>query len=231
MVRGPGYLSDGIKVTSKESRFELLCCEMCSVDEKRDHIAEMPHSALKKLREEHKETKWNHPYTVNYLVIQFQIPGISFTMHMAARNGQDPNSEVCSGYVDMFTEFVDGSDEFRKNRFKIIPTVRVGNWIVRNMVGAKPALLARKISCNYYRGEDYLEIDVDIASSYVAQKILGVVKGYAKSLQVDLGFLIEGREENELSEVMISAVRFHHVDLSSIPPLVAVTTDENSGEE
>jgi len=39
------------------------------------------------------------------------------------------------------------------------------------------------------------------------------------NVQVDLGFLIEGREEKELPEVMLGAVRFHNVDLGTIPKL------------
>jgi len=218
-VRGSKYLIDGVKVKSEESRFMTACCEMCGVGEKIDHIASLKHSALHRLRKEADLPKGSHPFPINFLIIQFQLPGISFTMYMQTRKGQDPNSEVCPGYTRLVNEFVNGSDDFRNSRFKILPTVVVGGWIVRKMVGAKPALLGRKISCTYHRGEDYLEVDVDIASSYVAQKILGVVQGYCKTLQVDLGFLIEGREEKELPEVMLGAVRFHHVDLSKIPPL------------
>mmetsp|Transcript_14801 Transcript_14801/g.22423 ORF Transcript_14801/g.22423 Transcript_14801/m.22423 type:complete len:748 (-) Transcript_14801:128-2371(-) len=218
-VRGANYLVDGVKIKSKQSRFEIVCCELGSVGEKVDHIANLSHSAIHKLRKEVLQQKRRHPFPIDFIVIQFQLPGISFTMYMKARAGQDPNYEVCPGYIDLFKEFVDGPDDFRNTRFKIVPTVRVGNWMVRKMVGAKPALLGRKITCSYYRRKDYLEIDVDIASSYVAQKILGVVQGYCKTLQVDLGFLIEGREKKELPEVMIGAIRFHHVDLTKIPPL------------
>eukprot|EP00471_Norrisiella_sphaerica_P013362 CAMPEP_0184493522 /NCGR_PEP_ID=MMETSP0113_2-20130426/26207_1 /TAXON_ID=91329 /ORGANISM="Norrisiella sphaerica, Strain BC52" /LENGTH=764 /DNA_ID=CAMNT_0026878813 /DNA_START=332 /DNA_END=2626 /DNA_ORIENTATION=+ len=218
-VRGAKYLVDGIKVVSKDYRFEVACCEMCGVEEKIDHIASYKHSALNRLRRENKYHAKSHPFPVNYLIIQFQLPGISFTMYMQARKGQNPDEEVCPGFSNLMNEFIDGSDDFRNSRFKILPTVREGGWMVKKMVGAKPALLGRKISCCYNRGEDYLEIDVDIATSYVAQKILGVVQGYCKSLIVDLGFLIEGREEKELPEVMLGAVRFHNVDLAQIPKL------------
>eukprot|EP00470_Lotharella_oceanica_P011491 CAMPEP_0170187720 /NCGR_PEP_ID=MMETSP0040_2-20121228/42434_1 /TAXON_ID=641309 /ORGANISM="Lotharella oceanica, Strain CCMP622" /LENGTH=172 /DNA_ID=CAMNT_0010434823 /DNA_START=189 /DNA_END=710 /DNA_ORIENTATION=+ len=140
-------------------------------------------------------------------------------MYMKARLNQDPDKEVCPGYSKMFDNFVNKGDDYRNERFKIVPTVIVGSWIVRKMVGAKPALLGRKITCSYHKGEDYLEIDVDISSSYVAQKILGVVQGTCKTLQVDLGFLIEGKNERELPEVMIGAIRYHHVDLGAIPQL------------
>jgi len=218
-VRGARYLVDGIKNVSKVSRFEVACCEMCAVGEKIDHIASLKHSALHRLRNESRYAEGSHPFSVNFLLIQFQLPGISFTMYMRARQNQNPNQEVCPGFSEMMNQFINGTDDYRNDRFKILPTVREGSWMVRKMVGAKPALLGKKISCTYSKGVDYLEIDVDIATSYVAQKILGVVQGYAKNLIVDLGFLIEGREEKELPEVMLGAVRFHNVDLGTIPKL------------
>jgi hypothetical protein len=42
-----------------------------------------------------------------------------------------------------------------------------GNFIVKNAVGAKPAILGKKLKQSYYRGENYFELDVDIASSSV----------------------------------------------------------------
>jgi hypothetical protein len=54
-----------------------------------------------------------------------------------------------------------------------------------------------------------MEIDVDIASSYVAQKILGVVRGYAKKLTMDLAVVIQGNSEEELPERVLGVVRFH----------------------
>eukprot|EP00472_Partenskyella_glossopodia_P011432 CAMPEP_0197526726 /NCGR_PEP_ID=MMETSP1318-20131121/19110_1 /TAXON_ID=552666 /ORGANISM="Partenskyella glossopodia, Strain RCC365" /LENGTH=710 /DNA_ID=CAMNT_0043081037 /DNA_START=346 /DNA_END=2478 /DNA_ORIENTATION=+ len=226
-VRGPGYMTDGIKVLSKESRFETVVCEMCSVGEKVDHIAGYKHSAIHRLRREYKYPKDAHPFPINFLIIQFQLPGISFTMYMQARANQKPDTEISSGFTRMFNMFVDGDNDYRNSRFKILPTVKVGNWIVRKMVGAKPALLGQKIACCYSRGPDYLEIDVDIASSYVAQKILGVVQGYCKTLQVDLGFFIEGRCVEELPECVLGAVRFHHVDLGAIPPLGPLVPNES----
>mmetsp|Transcript_16692 Transcript_16692/g.23348 ORF Transcript_16692/g.23348 Transcript_16692/m.23348 type:complete len:665 (-) Transcript_16692:265-2259(-) len=221
MLRGKNYLIDSIKEHSLESRFSLECCELYAVDCTVDHVASKDYSALAKLRAESFFPEGSNVYPINFLIIQFQLPGKSFTLYMKAKKNQDPNSNVCSDYTKLFNEFVEGSDEFRNERFKIVPTVVEGSWFVRNVVGGKPALLGRKITCSYHRGKDYLEIDVDVSSSYIAQKILDVVEGSCKTLEVDLGFLIEGRKESELPEVLIGAVRFHHVDITQIPDLKA----------
>ena len=38
---------------------------------------------------------------------------------------------------------------------------------------------------------NYFELDIDIASSAIAQKVVGVAYGYAKLLTVDMAFVLE----------------------------------------
>lgn len=45
-------------------------------------------------------------------------------------------------------------------RFKLIPSIVSGPFIVRKAVGNKPALLGRKVSQRYFRGAGYVETDV-----------------------------------------------------------------------
>lgn len=49
---------------------------------------------------------------------------------------------------------------FDDSRFKLIPSVVSGPFIVRKAVGNKPALLGRKVSQRYFRGPGYVETDV-----------------------------------------------------------------------
>ncbi|KAH9686968.1 hypothetical protein KPL70_014585 [Citrus sinensis] len=58
--------------------------------------------------------------------------------------------------------FVDGDDEFRNSRLKLIPSFPKGSWIVRQSDGSTPCLLGKAVDCNYIRGPKYLEIDVDM---------------------------------------------------------------------
>ena len=47
-----------------------------------------------------------------------------------------------------------------------------GPWIVKTGVGKTPAILGAKLAQNYYQGEGYLEIDVDVGSSHIAGQAL-----------------------------------------------------------
>ncbi|CAN0218256.1 unnamed protein product, partial [Laminaria digitata] len=80
-----------------------------------------------------------------------------------------------------------------ENRFKLIPSIVSGPFIVRKAVGNKPALLGRKLSQRYFRGSGYVETDVDVGSSIIAEKIVSLCRGYARSLTVELGICLEGR--------------------------------------
>lgn len=115
----------------------------------------------------------------------------------------------------LLQRFVDGDDEFRNSRFKLIPSVPKGSWIVRQSVGSTPCLLGKAVDCTYIRGADYLEIDVDIGSSTVANGVLGLVFGAITSLVVDMAFLVQGNTIDELPERLIGAVRVSHIELSS----------------
>ncbi|KAL7187987.1 hypothetical protein ACSBR1_037930 [Camellia fascicularis] len=115
----------------------------------------------------------------------------------------------------LLQRFVDGDDEFRNSRLKIIPSVPKGSWIVCQSVGSTPCLLGKAVDCNYIRGPKYLEIDVDIGSSNVANGVLGLVIGVITTLVVDMAFLLQANTANELPERLIGAVRVSYIELSS----------------
>ncbi|KMZ74937.1 hypothetical protein ZOSMA_120G00270 [Zostera marina] len=115
----------------------------------------------------------------------------------------------------LLQRFVDGDDEFRNSRLKLIPSVPKGSWIVRQSVGSTPCLLGKAVDCTYIREPDYLEIDVDIGSSTVANGVLGLVFGVITTLVVDMAFLVQANTYDELPEQLIGAVRVSHLEIKS----------------
>ncbi|KAL6501799.1 Protein ENHANCED DISEASE RESISTANCE 2 [Orobanche gracilis] len=119
------------------------------------------------------------------IIFNLQVPGsthYSMVFYFVAKN-LVPGS--------LLQRFVDGDDEFRNSRLKLIPSVPKGSWIVRQSVGSTPCLLGKAVDCNYIRGPKYLEIDVDIGSSTVANGVLGLVIGVITTLVVDMAFLVQ----------------------------------------
>ena len=92
-----------------------------------------------------------------------------------------------------------------------------GGYFVKRGVGSKPAILGRKIATTFHRGANYFEIQVDVGSSKVAGSIMGLVKSYATSLVIDLAFLIEAQQEDELPERILGAARMHYPAMDPEP--------------
>ena len=94
----------------------------------------------------------------------------------------------------------------------LLPRIAEGNGIVRRTVGSKPSILGSKLKQYYIRNERFFEMVVDISSSKVAQKIVKLALGYAKSLVVDMMFLVEGTDSRMLPEQILAGVRVSHLD-------------------
>jgi hypothetical protein len=106
--------------------------------------------------------------------------------------------------------------------FKIVPVVIDGPWVVRSVVGGKPALMGQKLPVKYFyepagNGKAcYFEADLDIAANSAARGILSVSRSYAQVLTINLGFVIQGNHKDELPEQMLVGARLHGID-----PLIA----------
>ncbi|XLS85522.1 hypothetical protein HN51_035688, partial [Arachis hypogaea] len=57
----------------------------------------------------------------------------------------------------LLAKFVDGSDAFRDSRFKLIPSIVEGYWMVKRAVGTKACLLGKAVTCKYHRQDNFLE--------------------------------------------------------------------------
>ncbi|XP_057997994.1 protein ENHANCED DISEASE RESISTANCE 2-like [Hevea brasiliensis] len=205
MIRGKTYLKDNSKWLG--ILLKLLAVDWFKVDSPMDRVALHPEclvqtQAGKKL-----------PFI---LVINLQIPGkpnYCLVLYYAAERPVNKSS--------LLSKFVDGTDMFRDSRFKLIPSIIEGYWMVKRAVGTKACLLGKAVSCKYLRQDNFLEIDVDIGSSSVARSVIGLVLGYVTSLVVDLAILIEAKEEAELPEYILGIVRLNRVRLDTAVPLEA----------
>lgn len=123
--------------------------------------------------------------------------------------------------------FFMGSQEHKNKTLKLVPSVVEGPWVVKSVVGGKPAIIGNKLPVNYvYQKAEgdkamYLESDFDIVASSAARGILSCVRTYTQSLTIDLGLVIQGDAKDELPEQMLGAVRIHGInplDAPAYPP-------------
>lgn len=205
MIRGQTYLKDNAKVMGGDPLLKLVAVDWFKADKCMDKVAMHPKSLVQS------EAGKKLPFI---LVINLEVPAkpnYSLVLYYAAERPIKKDS--------LLGRFVDGSDIFRDARFKLIPRIVEGYWMVKRAVGTKACLLGKAVTCNYFRQDNFLEIDVDIGSSSVAKSIISLVLGYVTSLVVDLAILIEAKEEAELPEYVLGTVRLNRVELDSAIPL------------
>jgi len=141
------------------------------------------------------------------------VPGaqrVHLAIYFAATKAQlSANPKVHA----LWQKFLAGDDAYRNSRWKVIPAIAEGNWIVKKSVGTKPALLGTKLTHEWIQGPNYLEVDCDVASSSMASMLTGLLQQYARYLVIDLGFTIQGESKDELPEQCLGTVRLSRPDL------------------
>jgi len=237
-VRSKSYLTTSKKQAASPPVFELIAVDNFICKERVDHIASHPSNRIAQAIK--RGDKFPFMFVVN-----FQVPGppfYSFVMYMAATERMQHCLFSCSdeslssvpisasqqaealpeGYLELCRKFFLGeSDAFCDERFKLIPRICEGPYIVRRAVGSKPAVLGKRLTQRYFRHSNYLELDLDIGSSVVAHKIVQLSIGFAKLLTVDMALVLEGKHEKELPEQVLGLVRVVHIDMAK-----AVTLQE-----
>ncbi|XP_075484268.1 protein ENHANCED DISEASE RESISTANCE 2-like [Primulina tabacum] len=210
-VRSRNFCYDKSKIPAGKHLMDLVAVDWFKDTKRMDHVARR-HGCAAQIASDKGHFS---------IVFNLQVPGsthYSMVFYFVAK-------ELAPG--SLLQRFVDGDDEFRNSRLKLIPSVPKGSWIVRQSVGSTPCLLGKAVDCNYIRGPKYLEIDVDIGSSTVANGVLGLVIGVITTLVVDMAFLVQANATDELPERLIGAIRVSHIELSSaiVPKLETDTSD------
>jgi hypothetical protein len=131
------------------------------------------------------------------------------------QENNQPSNELNSniGWKKSLRNFWKADKSYCDSRFKLIPSIVEGPWAIKLAVGHRPALIGnKKLNLTYTRGPGYLEVGIDISSSTLATRILKLVQGGSKRLEIDLGVVIQGEDIDELPERMLGQARFSNVD-------------------
>lgn len=144
------------------------------------------------------------------LVIVFQMHPRYLVLTFAVDDGAAPSA---SGALldSLFSSSAWGDDECAQ-RFKMLP--RLANFSIPFYNVNQPVLIASRLSTTFYRTGDLVEIDIDVFSSRIARWIYRYVESAAASLEVDLGFVLQGNSRQELPERILGAVHLSRVNLA-----------------
>ncbi|KAF5819835.1 putative protein ENHANCED DISEASE RESISTANCE 2 [Helianthus annuus] len=203
-IRGATYLKDRKKVKVKDTLMQLVAANMLRSTNKQDDFAGRPGSICQKF------AAANQPDF--FFIVNMQIPGPTTNFHIAFYySTTTPIKDV-----PLLENFVEGDDAYRNARFKLIPHVSKGPWIVKSSVGNRPCLLGQVLKIQYVRGKNYLELDVDVGSSVIAKKVANRVVSSFNHLIVEAAFLIQGNTPEELPEHLLGTCRMSHIDTSKV---------------
>ncbi|AQK61261.1 Protein ENHANCED DISEASE RESISTANCE 2 [Zea mays] len=212
-VRSKNFPQDKSKIPAASYLMELAAIDWFKDTKRMDNVARQKGCVAQVAAD-----RGMHTFVVN-----IQIPGstqYSLVMYFVTNTLRKGS---------LLQRFFDGDDEFRNSRLKLIPSVPKGSWIVRQSVGSTPCLLGKAVDCSYVRGPAYLEVDVDIGSSAVANGVLGIVFGVVTTLVVDMAFLIQANTYEELPEQVIGAARLAHVEpATAVVPDLSNTSNDSS---
>ncbi|KAE9611431.1 putative protein ENHANCED DISEASE RESISTANCE 2, PH domain, START [Lupinus albus] len=201
LIRGETYLQDQRKVKAKDTLMQMVGADWLRSDTREDDLSSRPGSIVQQYA-----AKGGSEF---FFVINIQMPSnpmYSLALYYMTRSPLEDNP--------LLQSFVDGDDTYRNSRFKLIPYISKGSWIVKQSVGKKACLVGQALEILYIRGKNYLELDINVGSSTVARGVSNLVLGYLNNLIVEMAFLIQGNTQDELPEVLIGTCRLNHMDAS-----------------
>ena len=234
-VRGKHYLQDRRKYSAGPPVGKLVLACVFKIPpeypgQREDHIASRGRMAEMLREMQDLDARDGRPPFL--FLVNFQVPGdpplSTVTVFALPRDRREEDG--C--FWTLFDRFLDfpmeegekGGGEggkfrlgdFKNKRFKLIPSIVEGPSMIKWAVGNKPTILGQKLTQRYFRGENYVEVDVDIASSALASQIVSLCRGYARYLKVEMGIVLQGEEEaGELPEKLLGTIGIINLDINA----------------
>lgn len=166
----------------------------------------------------------NFKFPWGYMNLYFEVPD-HLSPYMSP-SVKPPGDSSFTPAEQSLIAWLQGDQEYRNERLKLIPFVAEGPWVVRNMVTGRPAIIGKKLPVSYKlmvgteSEAPLLMATLDIgSSSATAKRIVSVCRRYMSSLTVDIGFVIQAEEVSQLPEQMMGSIRVHHADPLKAPKL------------
>jgi len=224
-VRGANYLKDRKKMPSADNLFQLFAVDLVKVSQPiLTGMCNHPDERVQKALRAEKAGRLDSPMPPFIFCVNITLPG-SPAHHLVMYYAVDDMSliaprsssdDVTTPFNKLASRFFFGdSDDFRDSTFKLIPRIVKGNFIVKNAVGNKPTILGKKVKQHYIQNDRFFELIVDVASDKIAKRVVGLSVGYAKTLVVDMGFVLEGKHKTTLPENMMGTVRLNNIDFKA----------------
>ncbi|GLT93217.1 hypothetical protein SLE2022_110180 [Rubroshorea leprosula] len=201
LIRGENYLKDHQKVKAKGTLMQMVGADWLKSDKRENDLGSRPDSIVQKYA-----ARGGPEF---FFIVNIQVPGTTKYTLALYYMLKTPLEEH-----PLLHSFVNGDNAYRNSRFKLIPYISKGSWIVKQSVGKTACLIGQALECHYYGGTNYLEIEIDVGSSTVARGVVNLVLGYLNNLVIEMAFLIQGNTQEELPESLLGTCRLNHLDVA-----------------
>jgi hypothetical protein len=167
----------------------------------------------------------NFQFPWGYLLLYYQVPA-QLEKYMGNGTILIPMDSALSPPEQTLAAWLQGDASYKNERFKLIPAITDGPWVVRQIVTGTPVIIGKKLPVSYdfdkgnnEQQKPLIVATLDIGSSSAAAKrIVGVCRRYMSSLTVDIGFVVQAETLGELPEQMLGCIRIHGPDpLRAVP--------------
>ncbi|KAG6436151.1 hypothetical protein SASPL_101035 [Salvia splendens] len=145
LIRGKTYLDDRKKIKANGTLMEMVGADWLRSDKREDDLGGRSGGIVQKYA-----AKGGPEF---FFIVNIQVPG-STTYNLALYYMMSTPLEE----APLLESFVKGDDAYRNSRFKLIPYISKGSWIVKQSVGKKACLVGQALEINYFRGKNYLEL-------------------------------------------------------------------------
>ena len=167
---------------------------------------------------------------------QFQNPGPPFVSIAAYFQPTGSRAGMCldallahereTPFGRTLERFLAADDATRDGKLKMVCALLDAPWALRTAVPRRPIILGKKLGrgggLKYHRGDDYFEVDFELARSPFMERVYRSLKWASPCAEEEIVFMLEGQAEDELPECVLGAVRLKRVGESSfrkLPPM------------
>mmetsp|Transcript_51580 Transcript_51580/g.95450 ORF Transcript_51580/g.95450 Transcript_51580/m.95450 type:complete len:344 (-) Transcript_51580:15-1046(-) len=204
VVRGQNYLTDHKKVENSFIMGDLVVVDLFEVSHDVPFAsASTEIGTIQKVRAA--------GISGQLLVLNFRICPLQLVVVWEIPTGG------CHPAENLLRRFIeDMSDEERTQRLKVIPQIADGPWVVQKVVGNTPAILGKNVNLTYFSQPGLLEVSIEVSSSRLGRRIVGVLQHAATAVVVDVGFVVEGQADEELPEQLLGGFRINRPDVDTL---------------
>ena len=133
------------------------------------------------------------------------------------------------------SRFLAADNATRDAKFKMVCALLDAPWALRTAVPRRPIILGKKLGrgggLKYHRGDDYFEVDFELAQSPFMERVYRSLKWASACSEEEIVFMLEGQAEDELPECVLGAVRLKRVGESSFQKLLPAPTTIGAEKE